>query len=59
MTELEWYDDDRAGADFGSWRVKVYRAGDKFVVADQSGWLPGEFDTAEEAVEAARQVKER
>ncbi len=59
MTSLEWYDDVRGGADFDGWYVRIYAVDGKYVVADQGGWLPGEFDTSDDALEAARQANAR
>ena len=33
--------------------IRVYPVGGEFVVADDAGWIPGTFDTPEQAVEAA------
>jgi hypothetical protein len=33
--------------------IRVYPVDGEFVVADDAGWLPGTFDTPEQAVESA------
>lgn len=36
--------------------IRVYPADGEFVVADDAGWLPGTFDTPEQAVEYAKKA---
>lgn len=36
--------------------IRVYPVDGEFVVADDAGWLPGAFDTPEQAVEFARRA---
>lgn len=33
--------------------IRVYPVDEEFVVADEAGWIPGVFETPEQAVEAA------
>lgn len=36
--------------------IRVYPVKDRFVVADDGGWVPGSYETVDEAVQAARNI---